>query len=264
MSLSIIIPAFEEGKKIARDIREATAFLKDHDIAGEIIVVDDGSQDDTAEAAERVPATVGIPCHVFRLDVNRGKGFAVRTGVAKAIGDHIMFADSGCCVPYENVLRGLEMIDKGECEIAHGSRKMDGCRINRPQSRWRRVCSRLFRWVVHSWLRMPSHLTDTQCGFKVYRGDVAKKLYAEAITDGFSFDVEIIIRAPVRLPYQRIPRGVDLRLRQPDQSAAHLVPRHARAAPHQARARQGGSSGSGKDRPGSVTATGSTPPAIRT
>ncbi|HPD45517.1 MAG TPA: glycosyltransferase [Anaerohalosphaeraceae bacterium] len=195
MSLSIIIPAFEEGKKIARDIREATAFLKDHDIAGEIIVVDDGSQDDTAEAAERVPATVGIPCHVFRLDVNRGKGFAVRTGVAKAIGDHIMFADSGCCVPYENVLRGLEMIDKGECEIAHGSRKMDGCRINRPQSRWRRVCSRLFRWVVHSWLRMPSHLTDTQCGFKVYRGDVAKKLYAEAITDGFSFDVEIIIRA---------------------------------------------------------------------
>jgi dolichyl-phosphate beta-glucosyltransferase len=93
------------------------------------------------------------------------------------------------------VLRGLEMIDKGECEIAHGSRKMDGCRINRPQSRWRRVCSRLFRWVVHSWLRMPSHLTDTQCGFKVYRGDVAKKLYAEAITDGFSFDVEIIIRA---------------------------------------------------------------------
>jgi dolichyl-phosphate beta-glucosyltransferase len=195
MSLSIIIPAFEEGKKIVRDIEAATAFLKEHHIPGEIIVIDDGSQDDTAAAAEKVPPTVGIPCRVFRLEANRGKGCAVRTGVAKAIGEHIMFADSGCCVPYHNVLHGLKMIENGECEIAHGSRKMPGCRIHRPQSRWRWMCSRAFRWVVHTWLRMPPHLTDTQCGFKIYRADVAKKLYAQCVTDGFSFDVEIIVRA---------------------------------------------------------------------
>ncbi len=195
MSLSIVIPAFEEGKKIARDIRAATAFLKDHNIPGEIIVIDDGSEDDTARAAEKVPPTVGIPCRVFRLEANRGKGYAVRTGVKHAIGEYIMFADSGCCVPYTNVLHGLEMIQNGECEIAHGSRKMAGCRINRPQSRWRRICSKAFRFVVHAWLKMPPDLTDTQCGFKIYRAQIAKKLYAECVTEGFSFDVEIIVRA---------------------------------------------------------------------
>ncbi|MBE0536013.1 MAG: glycosyltransferase [Phycisphaerae bacterium] len=195
MNLSIIIPAFEEGKKIARDIEAATAFLKGHKIPGEIIVIDDGSQDDTAAAAEKVPPTVGIPCRVFRLEANRGKGYAVRTGVTKAIGQYIMFADSGCCVPYHNVLHGLEMIESGECDIAHGSRKMAGCRIHRPQDRWRRLCSRAFRWMVHTWLKMPPNLTDTQCGFKIYRAEVARKLYAECVTDGFSFDVEIIVRA---------------------------------------------------------------------
>jgi len=194
-SLSIIIPAFEESKKIARDIREATAFLKDNGIAGEIIVIDDGSQDGTATEAEKVPPTVGIPCRVFRLPANRGKGFAVRMGMAQAIGDYVMFADSGCCVPYHNVLTGLEMLEEGICDIAHGSRKMKGCRIHRPQSGLRKLCSRAFRWFVNVWLKIPPHLTDTQCGFKIYRRDVARKLYGECVTDGFTFDVEIIMRA---------------------------------------------------------------------
>ncbi len=195
MSLSIIIPAFEESNKIVGDIRAATAFLKDNCLPGEIIVIDDGSQDGTAAEAEKVPPTVGIPCRVIRLDANRGKGRAVRTGMTHAIGDYAMFADSGCCVPYHNVLPGLKMLEDGACDIAHGSRKMKGCKIHRPQSRLRKICSRAFRWFVNAWLKIPPHLTDTQCGFKIYRSDVAKKLYGECITDGFAFDVEIIMRA---------------------------------------------------------------------
>ena len=195
MTLSIIIPAFEESAKIVADIRAATAFLKKHDIPGEIIVIDDGSHDGTAAEAEKAPPAVGIPCRVFRLDANRGKGHAVRTGMTHAIGDYVMFADSGCCVPYNNVLPGLKMLADGDCDIAHGSRKMKGCKIHRPQSRLRKICSRAFRWFINAWLKIPPHLTDTQCGFKIYRNDVAKKLYAECITDGFTFDVEIIMRA---------------------------------------------------------------------
>ncbi len=195
MSLSIIIPAFEESGKIVSDIRAATTFLKEHDIPGEIIVIDDGSQDGTAAKAEKVPPTLGIPCRVFSLDANRGKGRAVRTGMTHAIGDYVMFADSGCCVPYHNVLPGLKMLQDGACDIAHGSRKMKGCKIHRPQSGFRKISSRAFRWFANAWLKIPPHLTDTQCGFKIYRGDVAKKLYAECITDGFTFDVEIIMRA---------------------------------------------------------------------
>lgn len=195
MNLSIIIPAFEESKKIVRDIEAATAFLKDHNIPGEIIVIDDGSQDDTAARAEKVPPTVGIPCRVFRVEENRGKGYAVRLGMTKAIGEYVMFADSGCCVPYDNVMAGLKMIDSGHCDIAHGSRKMKGCRIHAPQSPFRRFCSKAFRWVINTWLKIPPHLTDTQCGFKIYRGDVARELYSRCVTDGFTFDVEVIMRA---------------------------------------------------------------------
>jgi len=195
MSLSIVIPAFEEAHKIARDVNAATSFLKEHCIAGEVIIVDDGSNDDTAAAALRAMPVDGIPCRVIRLETNRGKGHAVRTGIGEAACEYVMFADSGSCVPLDNVLHGIEMIAKGECDIAHGSRKMPGCRINRPQSRWRRMCSKAFQFIVHTWLKLPANLTDTQCGFKVYRADVGKNLYSQAVTDGFTFDVEIIARA---------------------------------------------------------------------
>jgi hypothetical protein len=106
-----------------------------------------------------------------------------------------MFADSGCCVPYENALCGLEVIKGGFCEIAHGSRKLESSKINNGQTLHRRVYSWIFRKVVGWYMRIPEELTDTQCGFKVYHGDVGRKLYGESVSDGFMFDVEIICRA---------------------------------------------------------------------
>jgi len=106
-----------------------------------------------------------------------------------------MFADSGCCVPYEDTLRGLELIKSEACDIAHGSRKMRGCHIEKAQSLYRRICSKMFHWFVIHDMKIPAEFTDTQCGFKIYRGDVARHLYGECITDGFTFDIEIIMRA---------------------------------------------------------------------
>ena len=195
MDLSVVIPAFEESKKIARDVEVVAAFLKDNHFEGQIIVVDDGSSDGTCEAAKHVEVPSDITLNVIRYEDHRGKGHAVRTGMKQTSGEYVMFADSGGCVPYEDVLRGLELIKSRTCDIAHGSRKMQGCHIEKAQSLYRRICSKLFHWFVTCYMKIPSEFTDTQCGFKIYRGDVARHLYGECITDGFAFDIEIIMRA---------------------------------------------------------------------
>jgi dolichyl-phosphate beta-glucosyltransferase len=197
VDLSIVIPAFEESKKIAADIKTAATFLDKNQLAGEIIVVDDGSKDNTARAAEETAAALppSVSLKVHHYDRHMGKGYAVRTGIKKTTGDYVMFADSGSCVPFENLLPPLNLLKKGQCDIAHGSRKMHESNIKKPQSLRRRICSRLFRWFVIYYMKIPPQLTDTQCGFKIYRGDVARRLYDQCQTDGFMFDMEIIIRA---------------------------------------------------------------------
>jgi len=195
MDFSIIIPAYEESKKIARDVQAAAEFLVHNQMTGEIIVVDDGSTDNTAHVAQAVeiPETVGRK--VIRYEPHRGKGYAVRTGILASKGQYVMFADSGTCVPYVNALQGLEMLKNGECDIAHGSRRLPESNILQDQPWHRRLSSQIFKWLVRWLLHVPRHLTDTQCGFKIYKGSVARKLYAQCISEGFSFDVEIILRA---------------------------------------------------------------------
>jgi dolichyl-phosphate beta-glucosyltransferase len=195
MDLSIIIPAFAERQKIVRDIRAAAEFLTCRQWRGEIIVVDDGSRDDTAVVAQNVAVAPGVNLNVIRHEQNQGKGFAVRAGIRASQGEYVMFADSGLCVPYPFVEDGVNLIKNGACEIAHGSRKLNGSRIIRPQAWPRRLTARLFRWLAVYWMKIPAHLTDTQCGFKIYRGEVARELYGECRTNGFIFDIEIILRA---------------------------------------------------------------------
>jgi len=195
MDLSIVIPALDEGKKIGRDVEAVATFLEDNRLSGEIIVVDDGSKDNTAEAAKNVEIFSGATLKVVRYERHHGKGYAVRRGIKETSGEYVMFADSGCCVPYEDVLRGLGLLKSGACDIAHGSRKMRGCKIQKTQSLYRRICSGIFHRFVIYGMKMPAEFTDTQCGFKIYRGDIARHLYGECITDGFMFDVEIIMRA---------------------------------------------------------------------
>jgi dolichyl-phosphate beta-glucosyltransferase len=195
MDLSIVIPAFEESKKISRDVEAASTFLEGNRLAGEIIVVDDGSGDGTAETAETIEVPSGTVLKVVRLQHHTGKGAAVRAGIKQASGEYVMFADSGCCVPYENALDGLKLLKSGACDIAHGSRKMPESNIRKAQSWYRRACARIFHWFVIYAMKIPSEFTDTQCGFKIYKGEVGRRLYRDCVTDGFMFDVEIIMRA---------------------------------------------------------------------
>ncbi|MBM4103767.1 MAG: glycosyltransferase [Planctomycetes bacterium] len=193
--LSIVIPVFNEQNKISRDILAADQFLTSEGLAGEIILVDDGSKDDTAKIAEKVAQTIQAECVIESLKEHRGKGFAVRTGILKSRGDFVAFSDSGCCVPYEEIQLGVNLISSGRCQIAHGSRKLANGSILQPQPLYRQVCSKIFHWFLIHDIKRVGNLTDTQCGFKVYRGDIARELYSSSQIDGFMFDVEIILLA---------------------------------------------------------------------
>ena len=195
MDLSIVIPALNESGKIKADIEMAAEFLETEKLAGEIIVVDDGSTDNTAEVAQNTQVASTVNLRVIRSEENRGKGWSVRAGVLDSEGEFVMFADSGGCVPYKNALRGLNLLRDGQCDIAHASRKLSESSIERYQPWYRRICSVVFRFVIISLMGISRELTDSQCGFKIYRGDIARKLYSSCIAEGFMFDVEIILRA---------------------------------------------------------------------
>jgi len=195
MNLSIVIPAFEESSKITHDIQEAAQFLNKQDINGEIIVVDDGSKDNTSEIAKSVKVSKDIQFKVITYKPNRGKGHAVKTGIAQTTGEFVMFADSGVCISFDNALVGLEMLNNNECDIAHASRKLPNSNIIQPQSFYRHLWSILFHWFVVIFMKVPAELSDTQCGFKIYKGDDARRLFSNCITEGFTFDIEIILRA---------------------------------------------------------------------
>lgn len=194
MDISIIMPAFNEGNKIATDVLAAAEFIADHFKSGEIIVVDDGSTDDTAKNAE-APTPQNVSLHVISYENNRGKGYAVRQGILESKGDYAMFADSGLCTPYENALHGFKLIQSGVCDIAHGSRKRPDSVIVKEHLKLRQVTSILFLWFLHTWMKLPKHLTDTQCGFKLYNGIVGRNIYGQCKDDGFIFDIETILRA---------------------------------------------------------------------
>jgi dolichyl-phosphate beta-glucosyltransferase len=192
LDLTIIIPAFNDGHKFTADVEAADGFLQEESLAGEIVLVDDGSTDDTVERAQAL-ASRYPRLRLVTYAQNRGKGYALGRGVESARGRIIMFADAGMCVPYDVARIALTMLSLDMCDIAIGSRRMRGS-VKKEQPLYRRIGARGHAALVHM-LGVPRYISDTQCGFKFYRAAVAKRLFGALITDGFMFDVEIILRA---------------------------------------------------------------------
>jgi dolichyl-phosphate beta-glucosyltransferase len=193
LDLSIVVPAFKEAHKIAADVAAADEFLARSGLNGEIVLVNDGSTDATLETARSLQAQYPR-LTVLSYDKNRDKGHALKHGMSYASGRFLMFADAGLCVPYDITRIALTMLELDMCDIAHGSRRMRGS-IKREQPLYRRLGARAFALLIHTAVGVPGSISDTQCGFKLYRRAVAKRLYSEIVTDGFMFDVEIILRA---------------------------------------------------------------------
>jgi dolichyl-phosphate beta-glucosyltransferase len=193
--ISIVIPAFNESPKIRRDMEAAASFFEQAGLEGEIIIVDDGSSDDTAETARRADLPSSVKRTVLQLDRNSGKGAALRHGILKSRGKVVLYADSGTCIPYANALPVIRKIMAGELDLGLASRRLEQTVIVRNRPVRRRIISWLFRQAAILIVRLPRWVSDSQCGFKAYGGDVARSLFAELTTSGFLFELEIIIKA---------------------------------------------------------------------
>jgi len=195
MYLSIIIPVWNEAGKIADDIRDVVQFAKDYGAPIELIIVDDGSDDNTSEIADECSNTESLRKRVIRYTKHRGKGYAVRKGMGESKGQLVMFMDSGQNVPVKFIKSGILQIEKENCDILIGSRYLPASVIKKKLIWYRQVTSLFFRKVVKWYLNLPLYISDTQCGFKFFKGDVARELFRDCRSDGFIFDLEIILRA---------------------------------------------------------------------
>jgi len=195
MNISVVIPVFNEAHKISSDIITCSDWLKDNHPDSEIIIVDDGSCDNTLSVLERFRDYSEQTVKLITIPENRGKGYAVKQGILAASGEIILFADSGNCIPWSDIEYGISLVGDGMTDISHGSRYLPGSSILVKRSLSRRFISFCFRKLIRAAAGTPSSLSDTQCGLKIYRREAAKVLYSVCFTERFMFDVEIILRA---------------------------------------------------------------------
>jgi len=188
--LSIVIPAFNEEQRIEETIRAIFAYVSPMFRGYEIIVSDDGSSDATVRIVSKLREET--PLTLLTAGVNKGKGSAVRRGVAASTGDLILVTDADLSTPLAELDRLSDGIRAG-ADIAIGSRGLADSRILVHQPIHRELLGRAFNVLLRATL-LPE-IRDTQCGFKLFRGAVARQLFARSFVGGFAFDVEILTRA---------------------------------------------------------------------
>ncbi|HJZ81501.1 MAG TPA: dolichyl-phosphate beta-glucosyltransferase [Pyrinomonadaceae bacterium] len=203
--LSIVIPAFNEAARVQQSLRQIVNYLEERREAGELIVVDDGSADETAALAEEVARDSGpVSVRVIRYEENRGKGHAVRLGLLEAQANVVLFSDADLSTPITEVPKLIDPIREGDCDLTFGSRALDRRLIGVHQPWRREQGGRVFNLIVRLATGLP--FWDTQCGFKAFRMSVCRPLIEAAQIDRFGFDVELIYLAHVaQLRLREIP-----------------------------------------------------------
>jgi len=201
-SVSVIVPAYNEETRIQPTLERLVAYLERNFLQYEIIVIDDGSTDSTANRVQKMAAA--NPHVVLRsLPLNRGKGRAVREGMNMARGDAVLFTDADLSTPVEEIALAMAEL-KRDFAVIIASRRHPNSVIVRRQNWAREVIGRLFNRVVRALFSLP--FKDTQCGFKCFTETAAKEIFARATIDTFSFDVEILMIAMgLGYPIKEIP-----------------------------------------------------------
>jgi dolichyl-phosphate beta-glucosyltransferase len=201
-SLSIIVPAYQEESRIRRSLGTLAGFLRARGETFEVLVVDDGSRDATAALVEEF-ARAHDGFSLVRLPANRGKGAAVREGMARSRGERVVFSDADLSTPLEE-LDALDRALADGADFALASRGLRESRLEVHQPWYREHMGKLFNGFVRLLTGIP--FRDTQCGFKLLRGDAARALAARMREDRFAFDVELILLARRRgLALREIP-----------------------------------------------------------
>ncbi len=187
--LSVVIPAFNEAGTIGTTLERVRKHLAARTGRSEIIVVDDGSGDGTAEAARRALRD-WEPAKVISRKTNFGKGYSVREGILGSSGRLVLFSDADLSTPIEELDNFLPGIEKG-CDVIIGTRAHPESDIQVRQPLARELMGKTFNLIVRS-LALPG-LSDTQCGFKLFRRKAALDIFLRLRTRGFAFDVEALV-----------------------------------------------------------------------
>lgn len=188
IDISIVIPAFNEEERLPLSLRKILDYFENRDETKEIIVVDDGSTDNTTAIITKEFPNVNL----IKLGKNSGKGAAIRKGMLSANGNFILFCDADLSTPIYEIDKLSAKLNNG-FDIAIGSRALDPSLIKLHQPFYREFMGKTFNKIVQ--VLTFAGISDTQCGFKMFKKDIAHKLFAQSVIDGFSFDVEILYLA---------------------------------------------------------------------
>ncbi len=193
-ALAVIVPAFNEARRLTDNLLTLLSYLQAFRPEAELIVVDDGSTDGTAEVAEGLFARLpDVTARVLRSAKNRGKGHAVRTGLLAAQAPIALFSDADLSTPITEMPKIVEPIEAGNYDIVLGSRALDRSLIGHRQPWRREQGGKVFNALVRLTTGLP--FSDTQCGFKAFRMEAARPIVERAQIDGFGFDVELLFLA---------------------------------------------------------------------
>jgi glycosyltransferase involved in cell wall biosynthesis len=193
-ALALVVPAFNEAQRLTKTLPTMLAYLETHRPGSELIVVDDGSTDETAQVAETIfEKHPGGAARVLRSLQNHGKGHAVRQGLLATNAPIALFSDADLSTPLSELPGIVRPIEGGEYDIVFGSRALDRKLIGQRQSWQREQGGRVFNGIVRLMTGLP--FSDTQCGFKAFRMAAARPIIERAQVDGFGFDVELLFLA---------------------------------------------------------------------
>ena len=189
--LSIVVPAFNEARRLGPALRQIRAYVERKAVDAELIVVDDGSSDATAEVVDGFDAGA-IPVQLLRNRINRGKGYSVRRGMRRARGRILLMTDADQSTPIWEIEKALGFFDEGY-DVVIGSRDMDESDISEHQPWYRRILGQALRGLRRR--VMLGDIRDTQCGFKLFSREAGKRIFAELHDEGFAFDCEVLLLA---------------------------------------------------------------------
>jgi glycosyltransferase involved in cell wall biosynthesis len=188
---SIIIPAFNESARIPATLESVVACIRERGWRAEVIVVNDGSRDATAELV-RAFARSAPEVRLIENQGNRGKGFSVRAGMLQALGEVVLFTDSDLSAPIEEAERLFAAIAEG-ADIAIGSRWLESARQTHRQPLYRQLFGRCFNAVTRAVMGL--HFADTQCGIKAFTRAAAQNVFQLQTIERWGFDPEILFIA---------------------------------------------------------------------
>jgi glycosyltransferase involved in cell wall biosynthesis len=188
---SIVIPAYNESASIPATLEQVVGFIRSQGLAAEVVVVNDGSRDQTAELVREF-AAAAPEVRLLENPGNRGKGYSVRSGLLSARGEVVMFTDSDLSAPIEEAERLFAAIAAG-ADIAIGSRWLESDRQTHKQPLYRQFFGRCFNAVTRTVMGL--HFADTQCGFKAFTRAAAQTVFPLQTIEGWGFDPEILFIA---------------------------------------------------------------------